>query len=204
MVVIADSDCVRKLAWCGFLAEFLQAISVPPNDIWILPALPAQVKKHLAMCPDALTDFEKFLKKTKPIPKANVDMLARFENLDGGEQQIFALMCEIERVELVVTGDKKAINRVAALVHIDPSLGALMESSVVLCFEAIMLRLLKKQGFSVMKARIDRWRQRQGIEMDKVMAAIFTAGCTELSVTTELNDRITSLRASCVGVPVQF
>jgi hypothetical protein len=204
MVVIADSDFIRKLAYCCFLGEFLQLVQVPPNDIWVLPALPFQVRKKLGTCPEALADFEKFFKKTKFVPKANVDMLVRFENLDGGEQQIFALLCEIKRVELVVTGDKKAINKVAALVHKDPSLGELMGSSAIWCFETIVLRLMQKQGFSITNARMKRWRQRQGLAMDDAMAEIFAAGCTEQSVTSELKNRIDSLRASCIGLPVQF
>lgn len=204
MVVIADSDFVRKLAYCCFLGEFLQLVGVPPNDIWVLPALPFQVRKRLEPCAEALADFEKFFKKTKIVPKANVTMLARFENLDVGEQQIFALMCEVERVKLVVTGDKKAMNKVAALVHKDPSLGELMESSAIWCFETIVLKLMQKQGFSITKARMERWRQRQGSAMDVAMAEIFAAGCTEQSVTSELESRINSLRASCIGLPVEF
>jgi hypothetical protein len=203
MVVIADSDCVRKLACCCFLGEFLQLVQVPPNDIWVLPALPFQVRRKLGACPEALVDFEKFFKKTKSVPKANVDMLVRFENLDGGEQQIFALLCDIERVKLIVTGDKRAICNVAALVHEDPSLGELMESSVIWSFETIVLRLMQKQGFGVTKARMERWRTWQGPEMDAAMRTIFAAGCTEMSVTHDLTSRIDSLRASCVGLPVQ-
>lgn len=202
MVVIADSDCIRKLAWCSLLSEFLQLIKVPPNDIWVLPALPFQVRKKLNTCNEAIADFEKFFKKTRVVPAATLDMLARFENLDGGEQQIFALLCEIERVELIVTGDKRALNKVAALVHKDPSLGTLMENAAIWCFEIVVLQLMRKQGFSIMKSRMDRWRERQGIAMDDAMAGIFAPRCTEQSVISELQIRINSIRATCVGLPI--
>lgn len=203
MVVIADSDCIRKLAYCNFLTEFLQLLQVPPNDIWVLPAVSFQLRRKLEPCPEALADFEKFFSKTRSIPKATSLMLSRFESLDAGEQQIFALLCEIERVEVVVTGDKKAINRVAVLIHKDPSLGKLMEDSTVLCFEAIVLRLIEKRGFSMVNARMALWRQRQGVAMDKAMNATFAIGCTEHSVSVALNSSIDALSASCVGVPVQ-
>lgn len=203
MVVIADSDCIRKLAWCNLLSEFLQLIEVPPNDIWVLPALPFQVRRKLNTSKEALADFEKFFKKTRVVPKASLDMLARFENLDGGEQQIFALLCEIERVELIVTGDKRALKKVATLVHNDPALGTLMESSSIWCFEMIVLQLMRKQGFSITKSRMDRWRERQGPAMDEVISGTFATGCTEQSVIGELQNHINSIRATCVGLPIQ-
>lgn len=203
MVVIADSDCVRKLAYCDFLGEFLQLIQVPPNDIWVLPALAYQMRRKLSACPEALADFEKFLKRTKSIPTASVAMLVRFETLDEGEQQIFALMCEIDRIELVVTGDRDAMRKVAALVHKDPSLGALMKDSEIWCFETIIVRLMKRQGLSITRARMERWRRRQGSAMDSAMNTIFTDACTEQSVYSDLKTRIDALRASCVGIPIQ-
>lgn len=203
MVVIVDSDCIRKLAYCNCLGEFLQLIHAPPNDVWVLPAVVFQLRKKLKDCQEALADFEKFFKKVKTIPKATTAMLARFENLDEGEQQIFALMCEIDRVEMVVTGDKVAINRVAELIHKDPGLGALMNSSKVWCFETIVLRLVQRQGFSIAKARMALWRERQGDKMDKSMISIFVEGCTEQSVTNGLSACIQALRASCIGIPIQ-
>lgn len=203
MVVIVDSDCIRKLAYCNFLGEFLQLIQTPPNDVWVLPAVEFQLRKKLNDCQGALADFEKFFKKVKPIPKATTAMLARFECLDGGEQQIFALMCEIDRVELIVTGDKVAMKRVAELVHKDPELGALVGGSTVWCFETIVLRLVQRQGFSIAMARMNLWRERQGDKMDKSMSSIFVKGCTEQSVTSGLTTSIQALRASCVGVPIR-
>ena len=203
MVIVADSDCIRKLAYCNFLGEFLQLVQVPPNDIWVLPALVFQVRSKLRICPDALSDFEKFYKKVKIVPRASVAMLARFESLDAGEQQIFALLCEMDRIKLLVTGDKRAMDKVATLVHKDPSLGELMESSAIWCFETIILRLVQKRGFGITLARMERWRKWQGSGMDKVMNAIFADGCTEQSATGELTSRINSLRASCIGVPIE-
>lgn len=203
MVVIVDSDCIRKLAYCDFLGEFLQLIKAPPNDVWVLPAVEFQLRRNLSDCQEALEDFEKFFKKVKLIPKAKTAMLARFETLDGGEQQIFALMCEIDRVELVVTGDKVAMKRVAELVHKDPGLGTLMDGSTVWCFETIVLRLVQRQGFNIVLARMARWRKRQGDKIDKSMSSIFVQGCTEQSVTSGLITSIQALRASCVGVPIQ-
>lgn len=203
MVIVADSDCIRKLAYCNFLGEFLQLIGVPPNDIWVLPALAHQLRRKLFDCQGALLDFENFFKKVKFIPKASAVMLVRFESLDVGEQQIFSLFCEIDRVELLVTGDKRAIAKVAGLVHKDPDLGKLMEGSGVWCFETIILRLLEKRGFGIVKARMENWRKLQGENMDCVMSSIFSGECTELSVVAELNSRVNGLKASCIGVPIQ-
>ncbi|PUE59352.1 hypothetical protein B9Z44_07085 [Limnohabitans curvus] len=203
MVVIADSDCIRKLAYCSFLSEFLQIVEVPPNDIWVLPDVAFQLRRKLSSSSDALADFEKFFKKTKQIPKASLNMLARFESLDSGEQQIFALLCEVERVNLVATGDKAAMRLVASLIHKDPSLGKLMETSTIWCFESVILRLIEKQGFSITNARIKRWKERDSASMDMSMRLIFTDESTADSVKAELKARIHTLRASCIGVPIQ-
>lgn len=203
MVVVADSDCIRKLAFCSFLGEFLQLVKAPPNDVWVLPALPFQLKKKLSSCKEAQFDFDKFIKKVKIIPSATTAMLARFESLDDGEQQLFALLCDTDRVELIVTGDKRAIGKVAALVDKDPSLGALMEGSEIWCFEAIVLRLIRSRGFSITNARMNLWRQRQGEDMDGVMKVAFCTNCTEESVVNELESRIKVLQATCTGMPVR-
>jgi hypothetical protein len=84
------------------------------------------------------------------------------------------------------------------------SAGKLMESTSIWCFELIVLQLMRKQGFSIMRSRMARWRERQGIEMDQVMSGIFALGSTEQSVITELQSRINSIRATCAGLPINL
>lgn len=158
MIILSDSDVVRKLAYCELLSEFLQYLKCPPNEVWVLPTLRFQLRRKLANTPDALRNFEQFLLKVKNIPQAKIDTLERFESLDVGEGQLLAVLCDEPRVSQLVTGDKRALDMVAALTFGDEQLRTRLQETTVLCLESILLGLLEKRGFSVVQARVqNKW-----------------------------------------------
>lgn len=158
MIILSDSDVVRKLAYCELLSEFLQYLKCPPNEVWVLPTLRFQLRRKLAKAPDALRSFEQFLLKVKSIPQAKIDTLERFASLDVGEGQLLAVLCDEPRVNRLVTGDKKALDKVAALTFGDEQLRTRLQETTVLCLESILLTLLDKRGFSVIQARVrNKW-----------------------------------------------
>lgn len=158
MIILSDSDVVRKLAYCELLSEFLQYLKCPPNEVWVLPTLRFQLQRKLANAPDALRNFEQFLLKVKNIPQAKIDTLERFESLDVGEGQLLAVLCDEPRVSRLVTGDKNALDKVAALTFGDEQLRTRLQETTVLCLESILLGLQEKRGFSVIQARVrNKW-----------------------------------------------
>jgi hypothetical protein len=158
MIILSDSDVVRKLAYCELLTEFLQYLKCPPNEVWVLPTLRFQLRRKLANAPDALQNFEQFLRRVKNIPQAKIDTLERFESLDVGEGQLFAVLCDELRVSQLVTGDKNALDRVAALTFGDEQLRTRLQETTVLCLESILLGLLEKRGFNLVQARVrNKW-----------------------------------------------
>lgn len=176
MIILSDSDVVRKLACCELLSEFLQYLKCPPNEVWVLPTLRFQLQRKLAKAPDALRNFEQFLLKVKNIPQAKIDTLERFESLDVGEGQLLAVMCDEPRVSRLVTGDKKALDRVAALTFGDEQLRTRLQETNVLCLESILLGLLDKRGFSVMQSRIrNKWAKAAASVGDAVDAFVLEA-----------------------------
>jgi hypothetical protein len=158
MIILSDSDVVRKLAYCELLSEFLQYLKCPPNAVWVLPTLRFQLRRKLANVPDALRNFEQFWLKVKSIPEAKIDTLERFDSLDIGEGQLLAVLCDEPRVSHLVTGDKNALDKVAALTFGDEQLRTRLQETSVLCLESILLGLLEKRGFSVIQARVqNKW-----------------------------------------------
>ena len=176
MIILSDSDVVRKLACCELLSEFLQYLKCPPNEVWVLPTLRFQLQKKLAKAPEALRNFEQFLQKVKNIPQAEIETLERFESLDVGEGQLLAVLCDEPRVCCLVTGDKKALDKVAALTFGDEQLRARLKETNVLCLESIFLRLLDKRGFSVMRARVrNKWSKAAASVGDSVDSFVLDA-----------------------------
>ena len=57
-----------------------------------------------------------------------------------------------------MTGDKKALDKVAALTFGDVQLRTRLQETTVLCMESILLGLLAKRGFNLVQARIqNKW-----------------------------------------------
>lgn len=199
MIILSDSDIVRKLAHCELLSEFLQYLKSPPNEVWVLPTLKFQLRRKLANVPDALRNFEQFLVKTKNIPQANIDTLERFESLDVGERQLLSILCDEPRVSQIVTGDKKALDKVAALTFGDEHLRTRLQETNVLCLESIFLGLLEKRGFSVLQARVhNKWMKSAATVGDTVdplvLEAFPSSGGSADDATKLLRERLATLK----------
>ncbi|RYG85374.1 MAG: hypothetical protein EON58_23090 [Alphaproteobacteria bacterium] len=199
MIILSDSDVVRKLAYCELLAEFLQYLKCPPNEVWVLPTLRFQLRRKLANAPEALRNFEQFLLKVKNIPQAKIDTLERFESLDVGEGQLLAILCDEPRVSQLVTGDKKALDKVAALTYGDEQLRVRLQETTVLCLESILIGLVAKRGFNVVQARVRKWVKSAASVGDTVdpfvLEAFPASGGSAEDADKELGERLATLKA---------
>lgn len=203
MIILSDTDVVRKLACCELLMEFLQLLKCPPNEVWVLPGLRFQLPKWFAESPQLMPGIRQFLSKVRVIPSADEETLERFAALDVGEQQLMALLCDDARIKHLVTGDKRALDLVAGLSFKDEALRERLDDTSVFCFEAVMLALMRKRGFSVVQARIlNRWSQLPGQSIDGVMLQAFPVGGTEDLAEGVLSDRFAELKAALP--PIQF
>lgn len=199
MIILSDSDVVRKLACCGLLSEFLQYLKCPPNEVWVLPTLRFQLRRKLAKAPEALHNFEQFLLKVKNIPQAKIDTLERFESLDVGERQLLAVLCDEPRVSQLVTGDKKALDKVAALTFGDEQLRERLQETTVLCLESILLGLITKRGFDQVRSRVrTKWIDSAASVGDAVDAFVLQAfpasGGSADDATKALGERLATLK----------
>lgn len=197
MIILSDTDVVRKLACCELLLDFLQYLECPPNEVWVLPALRPMLRRWLANCPEPAKNAEQFLKRVRHIPPAKLETLERFSTLDVGEQQLLAVLCDEPRVQHLVTGDKRALDKIAALTFGDVGLRVRLQDASVYCFEAIMLALLEKRGFSIIQARVrNKWAKLPGQQVDGVALQAFPAGGTAELATQVLTERLAQLKAS--------
>jgi hypothetical protein len=199
MIILSDSDVVRKLAYCELLIEFLQYLKCPPNEVWVLPTLRFQLRRKLAKAPEALRNFEQFLAKVKNIPQAKIDTLERFESLDVGERQLFAVLCDEPRVNQLVTGDKKALEKIAALTFGDMQLRDRLQETTVLCMESALLGLMTKRGFDQIRSRVHtRWVTSAALVGDTVDSYVLQAfpenGGSADSAETTLGQRLDTLK----------
>lgn len=204
MIILADSDIIRKLAYCGFLLDFAQLWDIPPNMVYVLPALRSQLRNKFANFPEAQKDFDDFLKKASVIPPASVEKLALFEAIDVGEQQIFALMMDDPRVTEIVTGDKKALKRVGQMCFANEDIKGRLEGTKLWCFESIILRMIEKRGISIVRARLQRWRSK--VSADEIDVAVFNAipaGCEQNTAVSELESLIGKVRIGSGGLLIQ-
>lgn len=203
MIILADTDVVHKLACCELLLDFLQYLECPPNEVWILPALQVMLRRKLAKAPEPLRNFDQFLLRVRRIPQAQIATLERFETLDPGEQQLLAILCDDPRVKHLVTGDKRALDKIAALSFRDHQLASRLNDSSIYCFEAIFVGLLRKRGFSIMQARVrNKWAKLPGQQLDGLIERAFPVdGDAQLAEKT-LNEELAYLRTKLP--PLQF
>jgi hypothetical protein len=114
-----------------------------------------------------------------------------------GEQQLLAVLCDEPRVKHLVTGDKRALDKIAALTFGDVELRARLQEAPVYCFEAVMLALLEKRGFSIIQARVrNKWAKLPGQQVDGVVLQAFPANGTEELAIQVLSDRVGRLKVS--------
>lgn len=204
MIILSDSDVVRKFAHCELLLEVLQQLKCPPNEVWVLPSLRFQLQKKLAKTPAALQNFEQFLSRVRSIPQARIETLERFETLDIGERQLLAVLCDEQRVTQLVTGDKKALMKVAALTFGDEQLKTRLTETTVVCLEALLLELLQKRGFSVLQARVrNRWLKNDADDVDSFVLQAFPEGGTAEHAEHVLKERLAQLKVSLPPIPFQ-
>ncbi|MDO9235738.1 MAG: hypothetical protein Q7U28_06845 [Aquabacterium sp.] len=203
MIILSDTDIVHKLACCELLLEFLQYLKCPPNEVWVLPALEAMLKRKLKGSASALLNVDQFMRKVKKIPAANVATLERFPTLDVGEQQLLAILCDHSKVQKLVTGDKRALDSIAALTFGDQQLKDRLDETSIFCFEAIMLGLLEKRGFSVMQARIhNKWANIPGQKVDGVIEVAFPPSGTEEHAKKTLRSAVNHLKVRLPPLPI--
>lgn len=204
MIVISDSDIVRKLAHCNLLNDLLNVWQIPPNTLWILPALRAQLTRVFGAAEVKTGRLAYFFSKANEIPQASFEALDRcFGNgLDVGEQQMLAVLLDRSDVKHLITGDRKALRQIGHLCHSDAPMRQRLEETNIWCFESVLANIIRRRGFDAVRHNVHVWIA-TGNEVDQAVSAIFHPGCQAADAAAGLEERIGVLRKSTAGLPIQ-
>lgn len=204
MIVISDSDVVRKLAHCNLLNDLLNVWQIPPNTLWVLPALRAQLTHVFGTTEVKTGRLAYFFSKASEIPQASFESLERcFGNgLDVGEQQMLAVLLDRADVKHLITGDRNALRQIGHLCHTDVPMRQRLEETTIWCFESVLANIIRRRGFDPVRRNVHIWIA-SGNEVDKAISAIFHPACQAADATAGLESRIGMLRVSTAGLPIQ-
>jgi hypothetical protein len=204
MIVISDSDIVRKLAHCNLLNDLLNIWQIPPNTLWVLPALRAQLTRVFGAAEVQTGRLAHFFSMAKEIPQASFQTLERcFGNgLDVGEQQMLAVLLDRSDVKHLITGDRNALRQIGHLCHSDAPMRQRLEETTIWCFESVLANIIRRRGFDAVRRNVHAWIATDN-EVDKAISAIFHHGCQAADAAVGLEERIGVLRKSTAGLPIQ-
>lgn len=165
MIVLADNDLILKLAQCELLDELPRLLRLESaKEVFVSPTarfqlLPHSNEKALRKAGNGATldALKRFFLDTKELPAIqNEALLASMEGIagiDGGEQLLLAAMVELDHQPYLATGDKRALDAVAAHEGSLPSVHAAIVDRVV-TFESALLLALVEFGFPNVKQRL--------------------------------------------------
>lgn len=158
MISAVDNDIVLKGACYTLLDRIIEAIPAARTEVGILGAAPFVITRQLkkkALLGDkslilkSLEDF--FREATRLEPQEEEQRLAaEFEfaaqrkhlSLDSGESQLCAMVV-VRNMDVLATGDKRAVLSIAQLMIDDDRLNALMGR--VRCLEQIVLSIIQNE-----------------------------------------------------------
>jgi hypothetical protein len=189
MIVLADNDIIHKLACCELLPQLLIWLEVPPNQVWVLPSLQYMLRRKLKSNVGALSCLNDFLSNVQPIPEADINLMERYARLDVGERQMLAVLVKNEKINKLVTGDKRALKLINDLVQTDFDLSHRLNETQVDCLESIMLGLIDKFGFATINEKVIG-----GLATDGVLRLSFGSGRTQSHAVEALNSYLSEVK----------
>lgn len=162
-----DNDVLLKLACFGLLDKFLEALHVAPGNAYVLGAAKFVIRKAIDRRVSgtnsqlASAQFENFIAVVNEIEPTYDEITLATEieeaairagiEVDSGESLLTAIVIK-RSMELLVTGDKRAIIGLEKLISLMPSLDAI--KGHVACFEQIMHALASVVGLDELRDRV--------------------------------------------------
>lgn len=189
MIVLADNDIIHKLCCCQLVPEFLAWLKVPPTEVYVLNELKFWLRRKVKNSTAALAQAEIFLAQTQTVPAAKVETLDIFLDLDGGEQVLFAALYENKDVHQLMTGDKRALRQIGALLPKHPYLKQRLDHVRVDCLETVLLGLHHEMGFEALRDKV-----LLGLDSDKVLGMTFGAYRDEAHMHASLKSYIQDIQ----------
>lgn len=154
MIILTDVDILLKLAALDLIDHLPAAFSVEARDFYVTPVTPHSIKsksKIRTYGEDAVKRAYNFVRKTKLILEdfpSDRRLMTGKDGIDGGELLLFAAT-SLYTDALIATGDKRSIKGL----YLADGCDHIYERNCgrVICFEKILLRLIKLLGFDTFK-----------------------------------------------------
>lgn len=185
LLAVIDNDVLFKGAGYGVLGEFVAALAAQSNQVGVLGNGRFVVGKKLARlglldAHSALMSLLDEIEELEPTDE-EVELAAQIElyaqtlhvQVDSGESQL-AAMTVIRAITLLVTGDKRAIEGIAAIGTVCPELAAI--AGRILCLEQLVLRTLSASSDpGELRSKICRYER-----LDQALALCFSCKSTRI------------------------
>jgi len=174
-MILIDNDVLFKFAACDLLTELSEFIRVPPKQAMVLPSFVYMAKKKFGN--DHIIQKVKadFLDNVRVMPEvSDTHLLHSIDGLDVGERQLLAYLVENEEVSGLLTGDKRALTKIAEYSqHLDRVKTRICSPSVTVnCLESIFFGLINNYGFELINEKVTR-AINDGLLEDKVLKITF-------------------------------
>lgn len=190
-IYFADLDILLKLAACDLLSELCKHWQIPPNQCFVSATFQHTLrggKIRATNAPIAIERTAHFLNTVAQKIRLTDSIAVRKEaialekaNIDAGEKTLVIATKEpAEEAQpfFLATGDKRAINALAAL----PSNDAVSKSIFdrlhgrIICLESVILTLINVLGFEPIKAKILASYYNDKYASDGALTAAFVLG----------------------------
>lgn len=162
MICLSDNDLLKKLAICDLLEEALRALDTTRDCVFILPTArysllkPNRPDKAKAQLGEVVYErLKAFIERVQVVQDApsSEDQLAMDDvvGIDSGEAILFSSSRSFESF-ILATGDKKSLRAVVGASRCQSIVSNL--NGRVICFEQLLLRIIKQAGFSHVRAKV--------------------------------------------------
>ena len=201
MIGFLDNDIVLKLCIFDLLEESIVTLNLRSSDIRVLKTAEFVFKRSrsvLNSCPE--TSRERaiaFVKNCPMVSEENSDEFELLQTIDGidiGEARLLAATQGVAAFVLL-TGDKHCMASLGAAPELE-SIRQRLQGRVI-CLEQVVLLLIKRLGFEIVKARV-----LPTIGYDKSLQSCFGSGkfAIEANVVASLEGYIEALRQLAPGI----
>jgi hypothetical protein len=200
VICFLDNDVLLKLSAFGLLDEAIVALLLKPENLYVLSTAQHVFRKNRKVSAkynesirDRAIEFVKTCNGVIPEESTEFTVLERF--LDVGEATLIAATRREVSSFVLMTGDKRCLQVLAARSEISEAYGRLQGR--VICLEQVLLLLIRRSGFDWVKVRVVPMR-----DCDAALQACFGSGglAIEENVILALEGYIEALRRYAPGL----
>ncbi len=199
VIYFLDNDIILKLSAFDLLDATIEVLKTSPENLRVLGTAryvfqknSTVSKKYSEVIRERAIDFVKGCVRVNPVTSPDFSVLEPI--LDVGEATLVAATREVSPF-ILMTGDKRCLQTLTTQVE----LGEVAERlwGRVICFEQVILLLIRQQGFETIKQHVLPM-----LDCDMSLKACFGSGgkAIEENVVLTLEGYVVALEKSAIGL----